>query len=192
MKTLILLIDFYGHPSLTSDKYSDNVRYSALTEILSSTHIDREKCVLFSTSINKFDERLKELRNIAFHNGFKWIIPTENESNDNTYSIDYLKLKLQQYLNFNLDKEDTQVIVTGTNTSGCVFKTKKIGAYHFVKAGYKTKIYLPMCAEYEHKGINDFERNSNAFAQLYKNIKKFDCFDIDICKDFSDLRLPYL
>jgi len=33
MKTLILLIDFYGHPNLTIDSYSDNIRYSALIEI---------------------------------------------------------------------------------------------------------------------------------------------------------------
>ena len=34
MKTLIVLIDFYGHPDLTTDRYSDSVRYSYLTEII--------------------------------------------------------------------------------------------------------------------------------------------------------------
>ena len=88
------------------------------------------------------------------------------------------------------EKRYEQVIVTGTNTSGCVFANKSIGAYYWSKAGYKTKIYLPMCCEYEHEGINDYERNSNGFAQLYTNIKKYNCFDIDIVKDFSKLELP--
>tara|TARA_Y100000385_G_C12864255_1_gene538650 strand:+ start:97 stop:666 length:570 start_codon:yes stop_codon:yes gene_type:complete len=189
VKTLILLLDFYGHPDLTTDRYSDSVRYSALTEIVSSKDIDKKNCVIFSTNINPRDLKLKELKNIARLNGFKFVL-SDHTDNDDTFCINYLKLRLLE-INFKLDK-DTQVIVTGTNTSGCVFKTKKIGAYHWIKSGYKTKIYLPMCAEYEHKGINDFERNLNGFAQLYKNIKNNKCFEIDICKNFSDLELPFL
>ena len=56
--------------------------------------------------------------------------------------------------------------------------------------GYKTKIYLPMCDEYEHKGINDFERNILGFAQLYKHIREHSCLGIEICKEFNDLELP--
>ena len=189
MKTLILLLDFYGHPDLTTDRYSDSVRYSALTEIVSSRDIDKKNCVIFSTRINQYDLKLKELTNIARLNGFKFVFADSGDTDD-TFCINYLKLRLLE-INFKLD-EDTQVIVTGTNTSGCVFKTKKIGAYHWIKSGYKTKIYLPMCAEYQHKGINDFERNLNGFAQLYKNIKNNKCFEIDICKNFSDLELPFL
>ena len=90
----------------------------------------------------------------------------------------------------NIDKTDTQIIVTGTNTSGCVYKSKSIGAYHWSKAGFKTKIYLPMTIEYEQKGINDLEKNINGFATLYNEIKKDKCFDIDIVKNFNDLKLP--
>ena len=49
MKTLILLIDFYGHPALTTDRYNDSIRYSALTEIISSSYIERKNCAIFST-----------------------------------------------------------------------------------------------------------------------------------------------
>lgn len=58
--------------------------------------------------------------------------------------------------------------------------------------GYKTKIYLPMCAEYEHKGINDFERNILGVAQLYKHMRAYNCLGIEICKEFSDLELTVL
>ena len=42
-----------------------------------------------------------------------------------------------------------------------------------------------MCCEYEQDGVNDFERNSNGFAQLYNNIQKHKRYDIEIVKDFK-------
>ena len=49
-----------------------------------------------------------------------------------------------------------------------------------------------MCAEYEHKGINDFERNILGVAQLYKHMRAYNCLGIEICKEFSDLELTVL
>ena len=194
MKSLILLIDFYGHPALTTDPYSDSVRYSYLTEIISSGHIDKTKCVFFSTTIHDNDKRLAELRQMAISNGFAFVTPLDNNTSttwvehDNNYTIDYLKSKLKDVMK--IDNTDTQIIVTGTNTSGCVFNKKGIGAYYWYKNKYKTKIYLPMCAEYENQGINDFERNMLGVASLYKKIYKERFFNIKICKDFNDLNLP--
>ena len=194
MKTLILLIDFYGHPALTTDPYSDSVRYSYLTEIISSGFIDKKNCVFFSTTIHDNDKRLEELRHMAISKGFAFVTPLDNitsiawDEHDNNYTIDYLKSKLKDVMK--IDNTDTQIIVTGTNTSGCVFKNKDIGAFHWSKADYKTKIYLPMCAEYENKGINDFERNMLGVASLYKQMQKEKCFNIKICRDFNDLNLP--
>lgn len=168
MKTLILLIDFYGHPDLTTDRYSDNVRYSYLTEIISSSHIDKKQISFYTNEIDPRDLRLRELKHMAISNGFNWV---DEISKD-------------------IDNTNTQIIVTGTNTSGCVFSLKDIGALNWYKNKYKTKIYLPMCAEYEHKGINDFERNMLGFAQLYKHIRKYSCLGIEICKEFNDLELP--
>ncbi len=168
MKTLILLIDFYGHPALTTDRYSDNVRYSYLTENISSSHIDKKQISFYSGEIDPRDLRLQELKHMAILNGFNWVneIPKD------------------------IDNTNTQIIVTGTNTSGCVFNKKGIGAYHWYRHKYKTKIYLPMCAEYEKKGINDFERNMLGLASLYKKIYKERCFNIKICENMNDLNLP--
>ena len=47
-----------------------------------------------------------------------------------------------------------------------------------------------MCAEYEKKGINDFERNMLGLASLYKKIYKERCFNIKICENMDDLNLP--
>ena len=194
MKTLILLIDFYGHPALTTDPYSDSVRYSHLTEIISSGFIDKKNCVFFSTTIHDNDKRLVELRHMAISKGFAFVTPLDNitsiawDEHDDNYTIDYLKSKLKDVMK--IDNTDTQIIVTGTNTSGCVFNKKGIGAYHWYKNKYKTKIYLPMCAEYENQGINDFERNMLGVASLYKQMQKEKCFNIKICRDFNDLNLP--
>lgn len=191
MKTLILLIDFYGHSALTTDSYSDNIRYSHLAEIITAGHIDKTKCVFFSTTIDTEDKKLRELRNIAIGKGFTFVTPEDDPNwveHDDNYTIDYVKSKLKNYIN--IDHLDTQIIVAGTNTSGCVFDKKGIGAYHWYKNKYKTKIYLPMCAEYEKKGINDFERNTLGFVTLYKKIYKEKFFNIKICGDIYDSGLP--
>ncbi len=197
MKTIILLIDFYGHPALTTDSYSDSMRYSYLNEIISSG-TDRKRCLFFSTVIHQNDKKLRELKTIAISKGFKfftleddptWTKPLDKFKDDN-YTIDYVKSKLGPHDGNYISHLNTQIIVTGTNTSGCVFAGKQIGALHWYKKKYKTKIYLPMCAEYENNGRNDFERNQIGFAKLYKKIYDNKCFDIEICREMYDLNLP--
>ena len=67
MKTLILLIDFYGHPALTTDRYNDSIRYSALTEIISSSTIDRKNCAIFSTDLRYFSKVLQNTNKFDNH-----------------------------------------------------------------------------------------------------------------------------
>lgn len=192
MKTIILLIDFYGHPALTTDSYSDSMRYSYLNEIISSG-TDRNRCLFFSTVIHGNDKKLRELKNMAISKGFTFVTPEDDPNwveHDDNYTIDYVKSKLGPHDGNYISHLNTQIIVTGTNTSGCVFTGKQIGALHWYKEKYKTKIYLPMCAEYENNGRNDFERNQIGFATLYKKIYDNKCFDIEICRDLNDLNLP--
>ena len=192
MKTIILLIDFYGHPALTTDSYSDSMRYSYLNEIISSG-TDRNRCLFFSTVIHGNDKKLRELKNMAISKGFTFVTPEDDPNwveHDDNYTIDYVKSKLGPRDGNYISHLNTQIIVTGTNTSGCVFTGKQIGALHWYKEKYKTKIYLPMCAEYENNGRNDFERNQIGFATLYKKIYDNKCFDIEICRDLNDLNLP--
>ena len=192
MKTIILLIDFYGHPALTTDSYSDSMRYSYLNEIISSG-TDRNRCLFFSTVIHGNDKKLRELKNMAISKGFTFVTSEDDPNwveHDDNYTIDYVKSKLGPHDGNYISHLNTQIIVTGTNTSGCVFTGKQIGALHWYKEKYKTKIYLPMCAEYENNGRNDFERNQIGFATLYKKIYDNKCFDIEICRDLNDLNLP--
>ena len=176
MNTLLLLIDFYGHPGLTTDDTTDTIRYSHLTKIISLGAMDRNKFTIFTTHINHKDHRLQELKRMAINKGLNFIEAEQNQA----YTLESLASSCKP----------EQVIVTGTNTSGCVFKNNRLGAFHWAKAGYKTKIYLPMCCEYEEYGVNDFERNLNSFAQLYNLIKTHDLFDITITRNISRLELP--
>ena len=178
MKTLILLIDFYGHPVLNSEPYNNQIRYSSLLEIVSAAHIKKNQCIIYSNN-DILDEKLKEIRDMGINNGIQFYYGKPEDQN----VIEHFTKRFQ------LDREKSQIILGGVNTSGCVYKTKSIGAYYWSKAGFKTKIYLPMTIEYEQKGINDLERNINGFATLYKQIKKDKCFDIDIVKNFDDLEL---
>ena len=62
MNTLLILIDFYGHPALTTDDTSDTIRYSHLTKIISSSRIEKDKFTIFTTPIFHKDHRLEELK----------------------------------------------------------------------------------------------------------------------------------
>jgi hypothetical protein len=67
---------------------------------------------------------------------------------------------------------NTKIIFGGTNTSGCVFKTKKTSLIEFAKLGYRTELHLTLCAEYHTVGINAAEKNDRAFSIIYGEIKK--------------------
>ena len=78
MKTVIVLMDFYGHPTLNTDTYTDNIRYSALSEIFSKVDINKNECIFFSTYIPLNAWKLHELRKIAANSGFRFVCPNNN------------------------------------------------------------------------------------------------------------------
>lgn len=80
---------------------------------------------------------------------------------------------------------DTEIVIGGCNTSGCVLKSKMCSAKYFAEKNYKTTILLPMCAEYSQHGINDIEKNMRAFARIFKYAKK-EKLDINVA-EFDDL-----
>lgn len=183
MKTVILLIDFKGHPALGSE-YLNNRRYAEVQKILTDTQIDKSN-IIFAVSKGNKDEKLDELKFMAIHLGFKFY-----EYNLDT-TFDELKQQLLQHHNFIIDQNDTQIIVGGTNTAGCVIKSSKpMNAIESHLKGYRTTIYLPMCAEYEQPGINDVERTMVSLVEVYKWIKKYRAYSIYLETNLSGLNLP--
>jgi len=87
--------------------------------------------------------------------------------------------------------DNTQIIIGGTNTAGCVIKSSKpMNAINSYIKGYATTIYLPMCAEYEQPGINDIERTMVSLVDVYKWIKKYGAYKIKLETNYTELNLP--
>jgi hypothetical protein len=86
-----------------------------------------------------------------------------------------------------MNNTNTQIIIGGCNTSGCVLKSKLCSAKHFSDKKYKTNIVLPMCAEYEASGINDIEKNMKAFVRVYNYVKKNKLNYIDVVEAINDI-----
>lgn len=180
-KTVILLIDFKGHPILASD-YVNSLRYSTLQQITENQSIDKENCIILSIGNSNTDKKLQEIREIALINKFKWA----NVENDNI-TVDELSSMLESIYNFNLNNKDTQIILGGCNTSGCVLKTKNISAKDFGFKKFETYIALTMCAEYEASGINDVEKNMKSFYRVFNFIKKHKLETIHLLDNILDI-----
>ena len=183
MKTVILLIDFKGHPALGGE-YLNNRRYAEVQKILTDTQIDRSK-IIFAVSKGNKDVKLEELKFMAKHLDIKYY------EYDLHTTFDELKQQLYNFHNFNIDTSDTQIIIGGCNTAGCVIKSSKpMNAIESYLKGYPTTIYLPMCAEYEQAGINDVERTMVSLVEVYKWIKKYRAYKITLETNYSALNLP--
>mgnify|MGYP001258800843 FL=1 len=183
MKTVILLIDFFGHP-IFGGEYINTKRYIEIQKILTNTRIDKSKLV-FAVGGGWEDPKLCELERMAKNLDFKF----HQYPKDTTF--DQLKEQLWLKCNFEMDTKDTQIIVGGCNTGGCVIKASKpMCAIDSYIKGYETTIYLPMCAEYEQPGINDTERSMMGFAEVYKQIRDYKAFKIRIETDFNALNIP--
>ena len=181
MKTLILLIDFNGHKILV-DEYINKLRYSTLQQIVSDDSIDRNETVICSIGNSGIDLKLIEIKKMAVVDGWKWL-----EINDAMSSIETIEKLVKEKLNFYMNNTDTEIVIGGCNTSGCVLKSKMSSAKYFAEKNYKTTILLPMCAEYSQHGINDIEKNMRAFGKVYTYIKNKK-LNIDILDDATKLR----
>ena len=186
MKTVILLIDFRGHPALGGE-YLNNLRYKEVQKILTHPLIDKSKIVFCSTSDSRPDPKMDEIQFMASQLGFHFLTYEEH------ISFPMLRVQLRLKCGFDMDPVDTQIVVGGCNTGGCVTKASKLmNAVQAHNAGYQTTMYLPMCAEYEQPGINDTERQIAGLVESYKILKKYNAFKIKWENKFKYLDLPYL
>ena len=132
MKTLILLIDFNGHKILV-DEYINKLRYSTLQQIVSDDSIDRNETVICSIGNSGIDLKLIEIKKMAVVDGWKWL-----EINDAMSSVETIEKLLKEKLNFYMTNTDTEIVIGGCNTSGCVLKSKMSSAKYFAeKHNYK-------------------------------------------------------
>ena len=72
--------------------------------------------------------------------------------------------------NLHISPLKTNIIIGGTETSGCVFDNKNIGALHWAKRGYDTTIYLPLCCDYSSPGATWELKQLSGISSLWNTV----------------------
>lgn len=185
-KTIILLIDFHGHPIL-GDEFVNNKRYSELQKLICNVN-NKSELYFVSNMPTENDKRLGEILKMARSVGFKTLEVTKTlRPNEGDHTIEELSNHIKEKFDFQIDPIDTQIVIGGNNLGGCVASSKQISAVYWSKAGYRTTIHAPLCAEYEQPGINQVERTYNGFQKLYSVIRRHKCFDIQMSNEWHEI-----
>ena len=169
-KTLILLIDFKGHP-LLADELTNNLRYHYLMELL---QVETQLNIMSDHVVNSKNkdhhriEHIKEMYDIeGLHN---WDVINPKGKKEVEINTDWINFAEKTFEERGYSIKN--VIIGGTNTAGCVLRSKPYSAIHWAKKGYPVQIYLPMCADYQLPGVNQAERNMAACSVLYNVIRE--------------------
>ena len=179
--TIVMLIDFIGHPKL-GDHYTNNRRYSELLKFATSSKLDRDNIIFVS---NTRGDMLSETLDMLKTAGFDILYTQSDESINNIVD------KIKDIKGWDIKQYTTQVIIGGCNLGGCVINAKPMSAVFWQKKGFKTTIHLPLCAEYEQPGTNAVEKVYRSIEQLNHFTKEYRAFAIEYCNDFHRLMLAY-
>ena len=172
--TIILLIDFEGHPELGSE-FTNNQRFSSLAWLLNPV---REKPLVIISNHNI--ERHKKTEEVAkmtrVENRHIWIsIDSDNSS------IESIKQEVEKH-----GYIINNIIIGGTNTSGCVFRSKPYSAMSWAKRGYDVQVLSSMCADYQITGVNATEQTQNALSVVWRDVALAKLFDkISYIRDYE-------
>ena len=191
-RTLIMLIDFEGHPSLGNDELNDT-RWSYVRNLVfpSSSGLVRKPSILISShDYDIHHQKIWELESMVKvedeqGNGLcKWVTISPDD-----------KVSIPDILNM-VDNRDcvitpntplSPIIFGGCNTVGCVSISRAYSAIKWAKQGWYVQIILPMCADYQVEGTSTAERNTNAFVDLYNLVKQHDVVEyVDIVSKVSN------
>jgi len=158
-KHLFVLIDFKGHPQLSNDA-NNKKRYNnfiSLYNLQSPSFLKKKFIVINNTPLSE-DQGLTDIKNNIVSKGVNWI-DVDSFSNINDV-LDKIKVK----------NESTQIYIAGTNTSGCCYASKKLGAYYWAKQGFNVEINLKYCYDNFSTGETDSDKQLSSVCVLYKNI----------------------
>lgn len=196
-KTIILLIDFEGHPIL-GDDMTNNLRYSYLKSLIFNDAVGDIYDLLVVSDHAEEHPKMTEIQRMSEIEGrHTWININPDRACGNSwidgeavenFSIQTIIDKVAEY-----GYEIQNVIVGGCNTNGCVFNSTSYSSAKWAHAGYPVQIMLPMCADYQLTGLDMIEVNIMAFSGLYTQIKEHGLFNlIDINARFTNLNLEVI
>ena len=180
--TVVVLVDFHGH-STTGNEEMNSSRYSALKMLAFNGD---DKPVIFVCNTYPNEDRgaaLIELARMIKVDGkhkWYWVDPDDGSAN-----IDNIKRIIEKDGN-----SIGNVIIGGCNLAGCVIHSKAISAIKWIKKGYNTEIFLPMCGEYQMPGKTNMDIVLNAFTHMYREIQKSGTGDkLELTSNFNELRI---
>jgi nicotinamidase-related amidase len=163
--TIILLIDFEGHPALGSE-HTNYQRYSTLAWLLNTV---REKPLIIISNHNpekhKRTEEVAKMMKIENRQIWKTV-------HCDSSTIESIKIEVRK-----MGYEINNIIIGGTNTSGCVFRNKPISAINWAKLGYNVQVLSTMCADYQITGTNATEQTQNALSVVWRDVAEAKLFD---------------
>lgn len=189
---LLLLIDFEGHPAL-GDYALNETRFSKLKEFVFPASSDQpriwnEPLVVVSShtylpgeskKIRTLEDMVKqEIKEDRSH--MKWMT-IDPKAKHTIQDILNMVRNLPGSPKIRMNSPETPILIGGTNTAGCIVDARAYSAINCAKEGYYTQILLPLCADYQVKGVTTADKQMQAFSILYKRIKDNDAIKyIDI------------
>ena len=181
---IIVLHHFYGYPALM-DKTANDIRYAHLLHLLDK--LSNVPNTLIFCNTKPEDERMNAIRDISKNEGRLAWIDYEDE-----HSIEYLLSKRKYALSKRLihNPSNTNVIIAGTNTSGCILYNSELSVKKWTDLDFNVQVCLSMCADYQSDGINGAEKNQKAAVRFYQYIKKHNLISkVDMVYNANHLEL---
>jgi hypothetical protein len=191
MKKVIVLNHFRGYPELM-DECSNNNRYAQLQFLIDHVYGKASDVVfLWNDSINidtpKEDKKMMAIKDISQTNfSHRWV------SFFDSHNLDAILLKVAQgeeedvagnpHIGFNITPHNSHIIITGTNTAGCLLRNANVSIKEWFDRGFTITLCLSMCADYQLDGLNPTDKNQKATAILYQYLKDNDMIHkVNIC-----------
>ncbi len=185
-KTLVLLIDFEGHPSICDDEITNTLRFSWLKTLIFNDEYDNPDFdILFMSDHLPHHTKMMEYERMIGAETRHRLIKIDPDAE---LDLDDVIHQAQMH-----GYEITNVIIGGCNTIGCVLDSCGYSALKWARAGYPVQICLTMCADYQMYGQNMTESNIYSFSQLYTRIQaEYDAgtvVKIEIISNIHDIKL---
>ena len=177
--TLVMLIDFQGHPSIAVGEEMNTLRFEQIKQLAFDSN----------GSIVIVDNTLEEHKSEAFKE-INRLVNIENTKTWFTIDPDNPKIDIPYIVTMLIEKGYTirNVIVGGCNTSGCIAWSKPYSATKWAKAGFDTTIWLPICADYQLAGATVSHTNMLAYEILFNYIKNTKTIDnINIVANYANI-----
>ena len=179
MNNLVILNHFYGYPSL-EDEFSNKQRYAKLLKLVDI--VDSENTIFLTNSTKDQDNKLESIRQISQSYNHKWLDYKDNQN------IEEIISAINEINSITVSPETTNIVLSGTNTAGCLLRTSFISAKEWASRNFNVHFCLSMCADYELDGVNTAEKNQMAAAIMYSYIKNNKLTNnINVCYDPREL-----